>query len=95
MAQDFAKAFYNSQAWQDCRDGYISSVHGLCEDCQKPGYIVHHKERLTPENINDPDVTLNWEKLKYLCLECHNAVDADGVTRDGLKFNEHGQLIQA
>lgn len=95
MAQAWAKAFYNSKAWQECRDGYIKSVFGLCEKCGKPGYIVHHKERLTPWNINDPDVTLNWSKLQYLCLKCHNAIDADNdPVRDDIMFTPDGQLVE-
>ena len=55
MARDFAKAFYNSKEWQHCRDAYIEHVHGLCERCHRPGWIVHHKCYLTPANIEDPD----------------------------------------
>lgn len=77
MARDFAKAFYASKEWQRCRAAYIShrkSVDGgMCETCcEKPGYIVHHKKELTPENIADPDTTLSFDNLKYDCLECHN-----------------------
>ena len=75
--KDYAKTFYKSAAWLHCRDGYIKSVGGLCERCLAkglivPGYIVHHKCYLTPDNINDPDVSLNWLNLEYLCHECHN-----------------------
>lgn len=105
MAKEFSKAFYNSKAWLDCRGGYINSVHGLCETClekeiTKPGYIVHHKELLTPNNINDPNVTLNWDKLKYECKNCHDKNDGHGVgkagevLRDGLMFNEKGEVIK-
>lgn len=104
MAKAFAKQFYRSKAWQECRAAYIQSVHGLCERCQKkgkvvPGYIVHHKEELTPENINDPNVTLNWEKLEYVCLECHNEEHGVGKSspaiRDGLMFDENGDVVPA
>ena len=76
--KEWAKAFYQSTAWKQCRAKYIKSVGGLCERCSKKGlivagYIVHHKCYLTPENINDPTVTLNWDNLEYLCLSCHNA----------------------
>jgi hypothetical protein len=74
MAQEFAKAFYNSKAWKECREGFIQSVFGLCKNfnkCHRHGIIVHHTERLTRENINDPYITLNWDKLEYLCIECH------------------------
>lgn len=77
MAKIFAKPFYDSKEWQRCRAAYIShrkSVDGgMCETChEKPGYIVHHKIELTPENINNPDITLGFENLKYDCHECHN-----------------------
>lgn len=76
MAKEFSKGFYNSKAWKECRAAYIKSVFGLCERCGKLGYIVHHKEKLTPQNINDPGVTLNWGKLEYVCLDCHNKDEA-------------------
>lgn len=44
MAKEFAKAFYNSKAWKKCKASYIESVHGLCERCEKSGYIVHNRK---------------------------------------------------
>ena len=75
--KEYARAFYKSTAWQQCRAAYIKSVGGLCERCLSegkivPGYIVHHKCYLTPDNINDPSVSLNFDNLEYLCQECHN-----------------------
>ena len=74
--REFAKAFYKSKAWQRCRDGYAASVGGLCEDClakglYRPGEIVHHMTELTPDNINDPAVSLSWSNLRLLCRDCH------------------------
>ena len=95
MAQDWAKAFYKSKAWQRCREGYIKSVYGLCEHCQRPGYIVHHKIRLTPKNITDAEVSLNWQHLEYLCTECHNKEHGEAeVIRAGLKFDINGNIIK-
>ena len=103
MAKPFAKRFYSSKAWKDCRASYISSVNHLCERCiadnkMVTGYIVHHKIVLTPFNIDDPNVTLNHEHLEYLCKRCHDeehGVGAEGkVVRDGLKFNEYGELVE-
>lgn len=76
MAREFAKRFYKSQAWKKCRDGYAQSVGYLCEDClakgiYTPGIIVHHIEELTPLNIENPEVTLNYQNLKLVCRECH------------------------
>lgn len=98
MAKEFAKAFYKSKAWLDCREGFIKSVYGLCSRCDRPGYIVHHKELLTPQNISDPNVTLNWDKLEYLCQDCHNKEhmsNHDKVIREGLTFNECGEIVQS
>ena len=99
MAKEFAKGFYKSTAWIKCRESYIKSVYGLCERCGKPGYIVHHKDTLTPNNINNPEVTLSWDKLEYLCLDCHNKEhdfdrEKKAVTKKGLRFNDNGELIE-
>ena len=100
MAQDFSRSFYKSKAWQQTRKAYIDEVNGLCERCKAkglytPGYIVHHKVKLTPRNINDPDITLNWDNLEYLCTECHNDEHLPSKpTADGLMFDEEGRLMQ-
>ena len=97
MAREFAKAFYASKEWLHCRAAYIEHVHGLCERCHRPGFIVHHKIYLTQENIDDPDVTLSFDNLEYLCLDCHNrehgSADYSSV-KDGLYFDEFGDLRQ-
>ena len=76
MAKDFARKFYSSEAWGKCRAGYRKSVGGLCESCLKkgeiiPGEIVHHKIPITPMNIGNPEIVLDWENLELLCRECH------------------------
>ena len=101
MAKEWAKAFYNSKAWLKCRDGYIQSVNGLCERCIKeghyiPGVEVHHKTYLTPENINDPEITLLFENLELLCSSCHSNEHNrkyKEVVRNGLKFDNFGNLV--
>lgn len=93
MAKEFAKSFYNSKAWKRCRDGFISTKFGLCERCKRKGYIVHHKIKLTPENMTDIDITLNWDNLQYLCLECHNSEHGTASTREDVMFNEFGDLV--
>lgn len=67
MAKDFAKSFYHSKAWQDCRDAYFVSQHGICERCGGAGKIVHHKVELTSQNINNPEITLGWDNLELTC----------------------------
>ena len=86
MAQEWAKSFLHSKPWLRCRRGYIdhriSIDGGVCEVCRNNlGYIVHHKIRLTPENIHDPTISLNWEYLSYECKDCHDQHDGHGVGR--------------
>lgn len=50
----------------------ITSAGSLCEKCDAIGTEVHHKIRLTPENVNDPEISLNQDNLMLLCNECHN-----------------------
>lgn len=98
MAQEFAKKFYKSKAWKDCRASYIAyriSVDGgMCETCHKElGKIVHHKEWLTPENINNPNVTLNHDNLKYDCQTCHNQEKDGEETEQPRYYFENGNII--
>lgn len=74
--QEYAERFYKSKAWQHTRDAYAKSKRGLCERCLSegrltPGEIVHHKVHLSPENINDPTVSLSWDNLELVCRDCH------------------------
>lgn len=76
MAKAFAKQFYSSKIWQDCRNEYAKSQHYLCERCLArglyvPGVIVHHKIELTPNNINDPSIALSFDNLELVCRDCH------------------------
>ena len=75
----FAKPFYKSASWQGARQVVWDRAHGLCERCMengemKPADVVHHKVPLNPENVNDPDISLNPENLIALCHDCHTEV---------------------
>ena len=77
--KEYAGAFYSSKAWQRTRSAYKKSVGGLCEVCYargiyKAGEIVHHKIHISPQNINDPNITLDWSNLQLVCRECHAAI---------------------
>lgn len=102
MARDFAKRFYNSKAWKLCRRSFISirqsTDGGMCEHCQKElGYIVDHIEEITPDNINDVEITLDHQNLQFLCLSCHNTKhfgkDTE-VIRDELMFDKDGNIVK-
>lgn len=100
MAKPWAKAFYSSKAWERCRAGYISerilTDGGLCEMCgEELGYIVHHVKELTPQNIDDPNVSLNYSNLQYVCKKCHDK--EHGLFCESEKeyfFDAKGQLHQ-
>ena len=82
----FAKQFYNSPAWKHTRIDYAKSKGGLCEIClangvYKPGEIVHHKNHITPETIDDPTVTLGWQNLELVCRECHRKLHEDEINK--------------
>lgn len=95
MAKEYAKGFYNSQAWHDCRNAYVSYKGGLCERCLASGIytageIVHHKKHITPLNVNDPNITLNFNNLQLLCRECHAAVHGKDKR---YRFDEFGRCL--
>ena len=92
----YAERFYKSTAWNKCRDGFLISKYYICEICGDTATIVHHIIYLTPENINDPDISLNWENLEALCQDCHNKehMGKYSATRDDVMFDSEGNLIQ-
>ena len=104
MAREFARAFYKSAAWLKARDAYIRSVDGLCERCLErgrlvPGAIVHHRVHLTPDNVGDPDVTLSFDNLEYVCRDCHAAEHPEIYGRDRpdgprVAFDEDGNVVR-
>jgi len=90
----WAERFYKSKAWQEVRQAYFIYRHGICERCGKPADIVHHKIYLTPENINDPSISLNFDNLELLCIDCHNKEHSSKLPlADGLTFDEQGNII--
>jgi len=77
MAQDFAKAFYSTKEWISLRFNLIQERGPICQHCGKimidtAKLIGHHKVHLTPQNINDVNITLNPEKIELTCTECHS-----------------------
>ena len=96
MARDFAKKFYKSKSWERCRSAYIKYKGGLCERCFakgiiKAGVIVHHKEYITPYNINNPKITTDYDNLELLCLDCHNIEHRRGEHKR-YKINKDGTV---
>lgn len=91
MHEQFANGFYRSRAWRRCRDDFAKARGGLCERCLSRGIInpgtdelplqVHHKVKLTPQNITDPAIALNWDNLELLCKRCHDDERAGAPVR--------------
>lgn len=72
MAKDYAKSFYNSKAWRECSGAYMASKNYICERCGAVAVICHHKKYINERNINNPYITLNFDNLEALCMDCHN-----------------------
>ena len=92
----YAVKFYNSIAWRKCREAYFISQYGICEKCSGAGKIVHHTEYITPNNIQDINITLNHDKLELLCQDCHNKehLGSGDSTRGDVMFSVDGDLIE-
>lgn len=97
MAREFSRKFYASTAWKKCRESFKQFKFGLCERCGMPGEEVHHKTYLSPDNINNPDITLGWDNLELLCMSCHSKehMSKYGVLREDVTFDENGDLIRS
>lgn len=106
MARDFAVGFYHSPQWLHNRKAYMAKVidspfglipPGMCERCFEqgklvPAKVVHHKTHLTPENIDDPHITLAFSNFQRLCQDCHAAVHTGGQ-ESRIAFDEHGNVV--
>lgn len=76
------------------------SLRCLARGVVKPGYILHHKIKLEPWNIDDQSVTLNPANLEYVCLDCHNADELGEHSGTGprhkprrARFDSAGRLL--
>jgi len=94
MAKDYAKRFYSSKRWKDTQAAYMISQHYICERCGNIARIVHHIKYITPMNIQDPNITLNWDNLEALCMDCHTREHLGSSSCiDGVSFDQDGNLI--
>lgn len=84
------QAFYQSSAWKKVKKNYKLSQFGICERCGNPGEIVHHKKYITVNNINDSNITLDFNNLELLCRDCHNK---EHFAEIPYRFDEYGNLL--
>lgn len=84
--------FYKTHAWKKCKSAYLKHARGLCERCLErglivPAEIVHHKVWLTPDNLNDPNITLNWDNLMAVCRKCHGEIHEASYRRKPKRYS--------
>ncbi len=94
----YAEKFYASNAWKQCRKYIWQRDQGLCVDCKKRGKVtpaeeVHHINEITPENITDPNITLNPDNLVSLCRECHRRRHGSQTEPKRYTVDENGRVI--
>ena len=85
--------FYKSKAWQLARTIKINATQGKCERCGGIGEEVHHKIRLTVDNVNDVNISLNQDNLELLCKKCHN--EEHKRFSKSQQFDEEGCLLMS
>lgn len=99
--KEFAEWLYKSPAWRRVRKAYIdlrkSIDGGLCEECRTElGYIVHHKEELTAQNIHNPEIALGFDNLEFVCKNCHEVIHGycgKETRKRRCCFDEDGNVI--
>lgn len=96
MAKEWAKAFYSSKAWQDCRRQALRRDLYTCAYCSDRAREVHHVIPIDKKNITDASVTLNPDNLISLCHSCHDKITKGftGDLADGYAFSDDGQVIK-
>lgn len=76
---DTLNRFYKDKKWILFRVDIITSREPICWHCKKPFLaddviIVHHKEELTIENVNDYNISLNPDNVEMVHHLCHNQI---------------------
>ena len=85
--------FYRSDTWKMARAIKIASAGGCCEVCGNVGTEVHHIIHLTPQNVSDPNISINQSNLKLLCNSCHNKEHGRFEGKAEYSFDADGNLI--
>lgn len=69
--------FYCSKPWRDLSYTLKIKANGKCNRCNQSlldfsKLIGHHKIELTEQNVDDPNVSLNYDNIEVICNLCHN-----------------------
>ena len=91
--QKWAEKFYKSDKWKKTRYAYMVSKNFICERCGGRATMVHHRNYLNEQRINDPEMTVGFGNLEALCDACHAAEHSiDRPLPDGMYFDADGML---
>ena len=96
MAKAFSKHIYESSRWKKCAGAFAKSKLYICERCgklvrpnekNKLRYVIHHRQPLTPDNVNDDLLVYGWDNLQLLCYECHMILSTPPMTVRKIRNN--------
>ena len=70
--------FYRSKQWRRTRELFLER-NPWCEECMKankyePATLVHHRVHLNESNVDNPDISLSFDNLEAVCIDCHNKI---------------------
>jgi hypothetical protein len=73
------QTFYASSTWQAFRVAIIAERGLVCEHCHKPiagahEVTVHHIIELTPDNVQDANISLNPANILVVHRSCHDEI---------------------
>lgn len=83
--------FYKSETWKLAREIKIRKVDCRCERCGGIGIEVHHRHRLTVDNVEDTSISINPDNLELLCKDCHNK-EHRRFSKE-VQFDDDGNLL--
>ena len=76
--------FLNSKLWKEIKDDLWKKRRNekkqiICEHCGEPiigrhNARLHHKEELTDQNVNDWNISTNYDNLAWVHFDCHNKI---------------------
>lgn len=97
MARSIDEAFYNSKKWRKVAASY-KKQQGLCERCRArglfvPAEIVHHREHLTRDTMQDPRKAYGFENLEAVCQACHNQIHFGFEKDRRYHFDKDGNIV--
>jgi len=77
MIMDKLHQFYCSRPWRSLSYNLKIKANGKCNRCGETlldfsKLIGHHTIELNEDNINNPAIALNPDKIEIICHSCHN-----------------------